>query len=268
MGDHNVVGAGRQVAIFGSVGGEDLTGRPLLLDGGQFSISGRGPIAASQVAQYERDGLLNWSDTDIRDRLLIARPAPRSRTESGLETVSQVGVWRCSNLLVTHPAAGHIDKCVMSGAPANGNTLTMKFLGPIQPTWYLFLLLGLLPGILIIHFIRPRAVLTFGLSLASETEVRKWGRRYNVLLAALFIIPIAGVISAAWLPTSMGSPASSIALIATVAAFIAMLVSDRKAKASLRAVKMDQGFVWVSGVHPGVLEFAPEWGPDEPERRF
>jgi hypothetical protein len=61
--------AARTVAVMGPGSGSAFAGRPVTESADGFSIEGIGTVAASQLAEYDRSGLLIWSDPEVRSRL-------------------------------------------------------------------------------------------------------------------------------------------------------------------------------------------------------
>jgi hypothetical protein len=91
----------RSVAIFGPNSGSAFSGHPLLHRDGQFSIEGVGDVDANQVAQYEREGLLIWSDTSIRNELAIPQPVEAVPEDKSLVLAStQAPAGRTNHLAI------------------------------------------------------------------------------------------------------------------------------------------------------------------------
>jgi len=159
---------------------------------------------------------------------------------------SSAGVWQQKGALVMHKEAALPDRCIKCNRPANGRTLTKKYMWH-HPAWYLFIFAGLLIYLIVALVVRKQVVLH--LPLCDEHFAKRrtaiWAS-FGMLAASvvLFILGVANNLPALFL----------VGLLLLVVAAIYGALS-----ASVIAIqKVDDQYVWLKRVNKDYLMSLPE----------
>ena len=158
------------------------------------------------------------------------------------------GVWRSRNLMVLGPDATLPDRCVKTNLPADGSWVDIR-LSWHHPVVYLVLLANLLIYLIVAHFVSKRVIVRLGISEQAVSSYRRawmvtWG-----LLGLGFALTALGVLYE--VVNYLAIPG----VLLMVVAIPVYLWGTR----IVRAARIDDGFVWIAGVHPDYLDTLPEW---------
>ena len=157
----------------------------------------------------------------------------------------QAGVWQEGKTLIMDKHAFLPDYCVKCNAPANGLRLR-KRLRWHHPLLYLLVIPGVLIYAFVATFLSQQATVEFGICADHKRRRRIiWGIGLALLIIGL-IMPFAG------LANESGGVAGIGFLILLVA--IVWLVMASK---FVNVKKMDERFVWMTGVNQGFLAHFP-----------
>jgi len=153
------------------------------------------------------------------------------------------GVWRHGKKLVMTRQATLPDRCIRTNQPANGNRLTCK-LAWHEPAFYLLLLPGILPYVVFALIFRKKATIEVGFTEAFTRALRiaVIGSRTLFLLGFVLLAFTDQVI---------------IGLLAMVVAIVWGVVWTR----TVTAVRIEDNYIWLKGVHRDYLAALPLWTP-------
>jgi hypothetical protein len=178
---------------------------------------------------------------------MVATPPAGIVLEDGyvLPPPPQPGVWQQGKTLIMDKTASLPDCCVKCNAPANGLRL-QKRLRWHHPLLYLLVIPGVLIYAIVATFLSQQAIITFG--ICADHKRRR--RIIWAIGAALLIIGLLMPVAA--LANESGGVAGIGFLILLVA--IVWLVMASK---FVNVKKMDERFVWMTGINQDFLAHFP-----------
>lgn len=159
---------------------------------------------------------------------------------------SSAGVWQQKGALVMHKEAALPDRCIKCNRPANGRTLTKKYMWH-HPAWYLFIFAGLLIYLIVALVVRKQVVLH--LPLCDEHFAKRrtaiWAS-FGMLAASvvLFIFGVANNLPALF-------------LVGLLLLFVAAIYGALSASV-IAIQKVDDQYVWLKRVNKDYLMLLPE----------
>jgi Protein of unknown function (DUF2510) len=167
------------------------------------------------------------------------------------------GIWRSGNRLVMQANAVLPDRCVKTNQPVDGSKIRVR-LRWHDPLFYLLILVSLLAYVIVAAFVSKKAVVWVGLS---ETAMQK--RRWS--LASVWVLVLSGLGAIVAMIAFGLSPFLFFVGIALIV--LAYPVYVWGGARLVAPVRIKDGYLWLTGVHPDYLDLLPEWeqGPGFPQ---
>jgi hypothetical protein len=155
--------------------------------------------------------------------------------------------WRAGDRMVMGEDARLPDRCVKTDLPAHGQTADLQLLWH-RPALYWLLALNLVIYAVVTRYLGTTVVLHVGVTNA----VLRAYRRARVLTWVLYF---GG--AAAWAVAGAGELPLLfwLGLLLMVLAIPVLLLGARL----VRVTRLEEGYVWIAGVHPDYLASLPEW---------
>lgn len=157
------------------------------------------------------------------------------------------GVWREGDHMVVAADAELPDRCVKTDLPADGQWADIR-LKWHHPALYLLLILGIIVYFIMAYYLSTSVIVRVGIT-ESVLSTGRWTRSlvWTLVLGGLVL----GVVAfAAHDPALLW--ASGVLLALAIPVF---LLRPR----IIWATRMERGYVWIAGVHPGYLARLPQW---------
>jgi hypothetical protein len=159
---------------------------------------------------------------------------------------SNAGVWRQKNMLVMHKQAALPDRCVKCNRPANGRTLTKKFMWH-HPAWFLFILAGVLIYLIVALVVRKPVTLHLG--LCDE----HFSRRRTAIWSSWLILAL----SVALIIFGAANELPALFLVGLLLIFVAAIYGAFSANV-VAIQKVDDQYVWLKRINKDYLMMLPE----------
>jgi hypothetical protein len=175
------------------------------------------------------------------------KPILLQRMMEGAATPSFGSLWRMNNRLVTRNETVFPDRCVKCNAPAGGSRLK-RTLYWMHPAWLLLFFVSGLILIIIYYIIRKKAVLHIGLCEHHRSQ-RKLGiiTGWSSFALGILLFVLAGIYNSGW------------CALAGIVVFLGGIIAGVVMARLVTPTKIDNQYVWLSGVHRDFLASLPEW---------
>jgi hypothetical protein len=157
------------------------------------------------------------------------------------------GVWRSGKRLVVRVGAQLPDRCVKTNEPVNGQWVELR-LSWHHPVLYLVLFVNIIVYLIVANFLSKSVTLKVGISDRALASRRNAIAITWALVVGGVALVVAGSLNQSAVPFLMGLLAMPFA--AAVYLWGVKLVTP---------TRIEDGYVWIAGVHPDYLALLPEW---------
>lgn len=154
------------------------------------------------------------------------------------------GAWRDGNALVMHKQGDLPDRCVRCNAPANGIRLK-RDLSWHHPAIYLIILAGLLIYVIVALIVRKTAKIEVGIC-------KRHRSRRRIGIAVAWLMALLGI-ATFFLTTEQHAWPVIVGLLLILLSLIVGMIASRV----VTPKKIDDSYVWLTGVHPDYLAQLP-----------
>jgi Protein of unknown function (DUF2510) len=213
------------------------------------------PARQHQLRYWDGD---RWTEhvwdagSQSQDLLMVDRAA---LSDTGCAT--RGGVWRSGNKLVMLADAVLPDRCVKTNQPTDGKKVQVR-LRWHDPLFYLLILVSLLVYAIVAAFASKNAVVWVGLSEAAAQS----RRRALAITWALALSGVGTIVAMVVFGLNL-----ILFLLGVVLIFVSFAVYAWGGARLVAPVRIKDGYVWLTGIHPDYLDLLPEWeqGPGRPQ---